>query len=293
MGVLGVALSGVFSRCVACVALWILLDYHTHLRFRARDFVSISLAKVRRILHIGLPAAGEQMCYWTAFLVVTTFVARMGSDSLAVQSYALQIQRLAMLFSFSIGLGTEILIGHLVGAGLFEDAYHRLLRSLRTGLAVVSVAMVAIACVAPFLMGFFTTNLAIIAGGTLLLRMAVLLEPGRVFNVIVISSLRATGDVGFPIQMAVLSMWCVWVPLAWFLGVRLGFGLAGGVDRDDARRVDPRRPHVPALEKPPLGEACRAHARQRGGGPRAPDDALEPPRTSGCATRAAAGTPAP
>ena len=57
------------------------------------------------------------MCYWTAFMLVTTFIARMGSEKLAIQSYTLQIQRFAMLFSFSIGLGTEILIGHLVGAG--------------------------------------------------------------------------------------------------------------------------------------------------------------------------------
>ena len=130
LGVLGVALSGIISRTVACVALWILLDYRIHLRLRALDFVSISWGKVRRILHIGLPAAGEQLCYWTAFMLVTTFIARMGSRSLAIQSYTLQIQRFAMLFSFAIGLGTEIIIGHLVGAGRFEEAYHRLLSSL-------------------------------------------------------------------------------------------------------------------------------------------------------------------
>ncbi len=227
MGVLGVALSGVFSRCVACVALWFLLDYHTHLRLRALDFITISWSKVRRILHIGLPAAGEQMCYWTAFLFVTTFVARLGSESLAIQSYTLQIQRFAMLFSFSIGLGTEILIGHHIGAGLFEEAYHRLLRSLRTGLLLATGVMIGVAVLGPFLLGCFTHNAAIIAGGALLLRLAILLEPGRVLNVVVISSLRATGDVGFPIQMAVLSMGCVWVPLAWLLGLKLGLGLTG------------------------------------------------------------------
>src|ERR1700689_5605922 len=87
--------------------------------------------------------------------------------------------------------------------------------------------MLGIACIAPFLLGFFTRNAAILAGGVLLVRLAIVLEPGRVFNVVVISSLRATGDVGFPIQMAVLSMWCVWVPLAWLLGLKLGLGLAG------------------------------------------------------------------
>ena len=132
-----------------------------------------------------------------------------------------------MLFSFSIGLGTEILIGHLVGAGMFEEAYHKLLRSLRTGLIIVSCVMLVVAALAPLLLGCFTRNAAIIAGGAVLLRLAIVLEPGRVFNVVVISSLRATGDVGFPIQMAVLSMWCVWVPMAWLLGLKLGLGLAG------------------------------------------------------------------
>jgi putative MATE family efflux protein len=227
LGVLGVALSGVFSRFLACLALWILLDYHTHLRLRALDFVTISFQRVRRILHIGLPAAGEQICYWSAFLTVTTFIARMGPESLTVQSYALTIQRTGMLFSFSIGLGTEILIGHLVGAGQYEDAYRKLLRSLRTGFIIVSCVMVLVAAFAPLLLGLFTRNLAIIAAGTVLLRLSVILEPGRVFNVVVISSLRATGDVGFPIQMAALSMWCVWVPLAYFLGLKLGLGLVG------------------------------------------------------------------
>jgi putative MATE family efflux protein len=227
LGVLGVALSGVVSRFIALVALAVLLDYHTHLQIRAKSFVSIHWNRVRRILHIGLPAAGEQICYWSAFIVVTTFIARMGPESLAVQSYTLQIQRFAMLFSFSIGLGTEILIGHLVGAGQFEEAYRKLLRSVRTGLILVTIVILCVAAAGPHILRCFTQDAAIIATGSLLLRMAIILEPGRVFNVIVISSLRATGDVGFPIQMAVLSMWLVWVPLAWFLGLKLGWGLVG------------------------------------------------------------------
>jgi putative MATE family efflux protein len=227
MGVLGVALSSVFSRCCACVAFWILLDYRTHLRLRARDFVTISWSKVKRILHIGLPAAGENMCYWLAMMLVTTFTARLGSTSLAIQSYTLQIQWVVMLFSLSIGMGTEILIGHLVGGGHFEDAYRTLLKSVRTGFMCSTGAVIIVAIIAPLILGLFTRDLTIIAGGTMLLRMAILLEPGRVFNIVVINSLRATGDVGYPIKMAVVSMWLVWVPLAWFLGLKLGLGLVG------------------------------------------------------------------
>ena len=227
MGVVGVALSGVFSRCCASVAFWILLDYRTHLRLRALDFVRIDWGKVGRALRIGLPAAGENMCYWLAFMLMTTFIARLGGDSLAIQSYTIQIQWVVILFSISIGLGTEIIIGHLIGAGKFEEAYRELLRSLRLGFVTAIGAILIVAAFAPLLFRVFTTNALIISGGTVLLRIAILLEPGRIFNIIVINSLRATGDVGFPISMAVLSMWGMWIPLAWLLGIHLGWGLPG------------------------------------------------------------------
>lgn len=227
MGVVGVALSSVFSRGCACVAFWILLDARTHLRLRARDFVNIDWDKVRRVLRIGLPAAGENVCYWIALMTVTTFTARLGADALATQSYAMQIQWFVMLSSFSIGLGTEILVGYNVGAGQLDEAYRTLLSSLRTGFSFAIGSILLVAALAPILLGWFTKNSAIIATGVILLRFAIILEPGRVFNIIVINSLRATGDVGFPIKMAVLSMWLIWVPLAWLLALKLGLGVLG------------------------------------------------------------------
>ncbi len=134
---------------------------------------------------------------------------------------------MVLLFSLALGLGTEILIGHLVGAGQFEEAYHTLLKSVRTGLLLVSCAILPIALLAPYALGGFTHDAVIITEGTLLLRLAIVLEPGRVCNIIVINSLRATGDVWFPISMCAFSTWCVWVPLAWLLGIKLGLGLTG------------------------------------------------------------------
>ena len=41
------------------------------------------------------------------------------------------------------------------------------------------------------------------------------------------SSRRATGDARFPLYMALLSMWGIAVPLAYFLGIMQGYGLVG------------------------------------------------------------------
>jgi putative MATE family efflux protein len=227
MGVTGVAISGVVSRLVAYAAFWILVRRRTGVRTRLRDYVTFPVREVRRILHIGLPAAGENLCWWLAFMVSTVFIARMGPTSLAVQSYVMQVSMWVILFGISVGFATEILVGHRVGAGQFDEAYHELLRSLKTGFVLVCCAIVPIAAAAPFIMGRFSHDAAIIAGGAVLLRMGLILEPGRVFNVVVISSLRATGDTRFPLYMGLASMWGIWVPLAWLLGLKLGLGLPG------------------------------------------------------------------
>lgn len=227
MGVTGVALSSVASRVVATIILWVLLDRRLKLKLRARDFFELPLARIKRILHIGLPAAGEHMSYWVSLMVITSFAARLGGDSLATMTYTNNLQRLVILFSLALGLGTEILIGRLIGAGDFEAAYRQVLKSVRTGLLIATGAILLVAVFAAPLLGLFSHNEVIIAGGVWLLRLSIFYEPARVFNIVVINALRATGDARFPVQIAICSQWLLSVPLCWFFGITLGWGLTG------------------------------------------------------------------
>lgn len=227
MGVVGVALSTVLSRLLACLALWAILEYRTHLKLRARDFFNLSRERLARILHIGLPAAGEQISWYLAFMVVTAFTARMGGQALATQSYTMQLVMIVVLASVAIGLATEITIGHLVGAGHFDDAYRQALRSLRTGFGVALIVVATVAFAAPWLLALFTDDPVIIATGALLMRIGLVLEPGRVFNLVVINALRATGDARYPVMIGAVSMWSVLAFGSWLLGTHFGFGLPG------------------------------------------------------------------
>jgi Na+-driven multidrug efflux pump len=86
---------------------------------------------------------------------------------------------------------------------------------------------VLVALAAPQLLGLFSHDATVIAGGVLLLRLSVIYEPGRVFNIVIINALRATGDARFPIQIAMCSQWFLSVPLCWLVGVRFHWGLPG------------------------------------------------------------------
>jgi Na+-driven multidrug efflux pump len=60
-----------------------------------------------------------------------------------------------------------------------------------------------------------------------LMRIGILLEPGRVFNLVVINALRATGDARYPVLMGMFSMWGVLAFGSWLLGTYFGLGLTG------------------------------------------------------------------
>jgi Na+-driven multidrug efflux pump len=77
------------------------------------------------------------------------------------------------------------------------------------------------------LLSIFTDNKHIIQTGSILLICTILLEPGRAFNLIVISSLRAAGDVRFPVMMGIISMWGISIPIAFVLGIHFHLGLIG------------------------------------------------------------------
>jgi putative MATE family efflux protein len=227
LGVPGVALSGIVSRLVCFTLLRGLLRSATGVRLRPRDYFALPLEPMRRILRIGLPAVGENLSYWLALMLVTSFASRMGETHIAAFAYSRQVSLWVILFIGSVGLATEILVGHRIGAGDFERARRELIVSLRKGFALALMAGSLVAAIAPYALAPFTNDAAVLAAAVTLQRVDILVNLGRVFNVVIVYGLRATGDSRFPLLIGLGSMWGVWVPLAWLFGVHLGVGLPG------------------------------------------------------------------
>jgi putative MATE family efflux protein len=227
LGVTGIVIAAATSRLLACTALWGVVNARIGLRLRPRDLVSIQLADLRRLLALGFPAVLENISWFASFMVITALTARMGERTLATQAYVMQIASIEMLACLSIGIGNEIIVGRLVGAGRFEEARVQCLANMRLGLIVTAAVACAFALVAPSVLRLFTGDPQIISLGRTLILLGLLLEPGRSFNLIIINALRASGDSRFPLIAGLISQWGVMLFGAWLLGTRLGFGLVG------------------------------------------------------------------
>ena len=67
----------------------------------------------------------------------------------------------------------------------------------------------------------------IIRLGTAVLFADILLELGRSRNLVLVNSLRAAGDVRYPLYVGLFSMWFFSVGVSWLLGKQFGWGLVG------------------------------------------------------------------
>ena len=157
------------------------------------------------VLRIGLPGAAAELGYRLAFMVSLSATARLGVAALATHSYTLQTLKYVLLISMAIGWACEIMVGRLVGAGRLSEADRMVRKGVRNGmLASGSLVLIAALC-APWIMRAFTKDPAIIEAAQTLLWISVALELGRVFNLVVIGALRATGDVHYPVVASVGS----------------------------------------------------------------------------------------
>jgi len=139
----------------------------------------------------------------------------------------MQIAQIEMLACLSIGIGNEIIVGHLIGAGRFEQARVQCLANMRLGLIVTAGVAVLFALIAPAALRIFTDDPQIVSLGRTLILLGLVLEPGRSFNLIIINALRAAGDSRFPLIAGLISQWGIMLFGSWLLGTWFGFGLIG------------------------------------------------------------------
>lgn len=225
MGLYGFAVAMLISRALGLCLHLILWRRRMALVPTWRDWWAFQPRVLAPVLRIGIPGATGELGYRAAFMVSMAATARLGVVALATHSYVLQLLRYVLLISLSIGWACEIMVGRLIGAGRFRQAHELILKGVRNGVLASGSVAVMVALAAPWLMRIFTHDPLVIHAAQTLLWIAVVLEMGRVFNLILPGALRATGDAIYPVTAAVGSYFIVLGIGSYFLG--RAFGLPG------------------------------------------------------------------
>ena len=227
LGPTGVGISTVISRGIGCVAAFYMMCKYCNFTFKKKYIKPFPFKIVKNILSIGLPTAGENLAWNVGQLMIVAMVNTMGTTIIASRTYLMLISSFTMTLSIALGQGTAIQVGHLVGAGEIKEVYHKCLKSLKIALIFAFVTTSLVFLFRKPIMNIFTTNPDILKASLKIFPLMILLEMGRVFNIVIINSLHAAGDIKFPMFMGITCVFSVAVLFSYLFGISLGWGLAG------------------------------------------------------------------
>ncbi len=246
LGVAGAAISTVISLGISAVLMFIIIIIKKDIGFHLKEFMNIKIQSIKEILKIGIPNGGENLSYNLAMIVMNFFVAQMdyglpqsAQINLPAYNYSFIFARFIFFFGLSIGHGAQIITSYLVGANKKDNAYHKVYKYFYFSFVWAFLMAAVLSIFRNSILNIFPMEKNVFNLCSSLILLTMLLEPGRTFNLIIISGLKGAGDVHFPVKMGIVSMWGIGVFFALLFGIVFKLGVVGiwlGISMDEWTR---------------------------------------------------------
>jgi len=227
LGVAGAAIGGLVARLIYFSLLAVFLFKSVDVKVSFRIFRPFPKNILRDILKVGVPSIAENLSYTGSQLIITSFVAIVGAVAVTSKSYYETIAMFTWATAASIAGGTTIMVGHMTGQGDDVGRDRIVHHSMKIGvIATFVVSSLLIFAIVP-LGRLFTDNPAILGLMRTIVAIDIFLELARAMNMVVGTSLKATGDTRYPLFVALVVQWAAMLPVAYVLCFVAGLGLAG------------------------------------------------------------------
>ena len=240
MGVKGVAIATVISK----VANLVMVIWFSHKLVHAKeDENRMENGKVlAKIIKIGLPSALETGLYYVALTLVVRFLNQMDSSGIHVtaRSYASQIANFAYVVGAGLAQANAIITGWRIGAKEFDQCDKETRKAAAIGVVISAGTEAIFALSANVLIRLFTDDPVMIDLVRTLLYIDIVLEVGRVSNLVYGNALKTSGDAVFPSVLAAIFMYLCAVGGTWLFGIHFGMGAVGayiGLAADECVRA--------------------------------------------------------
>lgn len=222
LGAEGSGWSTCFARVFMLAALFSVILRHDRKAFVGSwrpDF-----ARIRALLKLGLPAAGQIGLETSVFATVTVMIGKLGASVLAGHQIALTVVSTTFMMPLGISSAAAVRVGHAIGRRDEEGAARAGWKALKLGAGVMSMAALCLLMIPQVIARLFTPEAAIIAAAVPLLRVAAFFQLFDGLQVTATGALRGAGDTRTPMLCHFAGYWIIGLPL----GALLCFGQSLG-----------------------------------------------------------------
>lgn len=229
LGVVGSALSTCLARVYMAAALaGFIWWYERGLPPGLRNiFQKPDLTRLRRLIQIGLPAAGSIFLEIGAFGAAGVLAGRLTPAALAAHQIALNCAALSYMIPLGTSSAAAVAVGHAIGAGKPQQA--RRAGFIATGIACAAMSIPAVLfCVCPRpILRVYTTDAEVIVLGTGLLALAAGFQLFDGIQTVATGALRGLGQTRIPMLTNLVGYWAIGLPAGYALCFHYGFGVYG------------------------------------------------------------------
>jgi MATE family multidrug resistance protein len=227
LGVNGSAISTCLSRIGMAVALigfarrYERRRGHPLFRHRARP----SLLKIKQLLRLGTPAAGQIVLEVGAWNGATFAAGFLTPVALATHTIALSYASVTYMVPLGMSAAAAVSVGHAIGAGDKSRARRAGWMAIALGVSFMFMAAIVFLLAPRPLIALYTRDSQVLANGPALLYLAAAFQIFDGIQTVCTGALRGLGQTRVPMIANFVGYWLLGLPL----GVSLCFALHWGI----------------------------------------------------------------
>lgn len=228
MGVVGAAVATAISRLIAAVwVVYVLFSGRFVITLSLKNLWKVDMTLIKRIVNIGLPAAGEQFALRGGQIIFARVVAGLGTITFAANQIAFTILGLTFMPGMAFAIAATTLVGQGLGANKPGLAEKFGWETRKIGMIVAGSLGIMFVIFTPYIMMVFTNEQAVIDQGVIALRVIGLVQVAQATQFILAGALRGAGDTRFPLYAMFIGVWGFRVALCLLFVLVFEWGILG------------------------------------------------------------------
>lgn len=184
-------------------------------------------ARLKQLLKLGLPAASQVLAEVGVFALATALAGTLDPISAASHQISLNLAGIAFMIPLGVGSAGAVRVGHAVGAGDPVRAAAAGWTAILLGVAFMLSSGALFVAIPRTLIGFFTTDQAVLSVGTSLLYLAAVFQLFDGLQGVITGTLRGIGDTRTPMLVNLAAHWLLGLPVSYTLCFVIGWGVWG------------------------------------------------------------------
>jgi len=229
LGVNGSAISTCISRIAMAAALlgfaWRYERKRGHPLFR--HWAGPQLDRLRKLIRIGAPAAGQIVLEVGAWNLSTFAAGYLTPVALATHAIALNYASVSYMVPLGVSAAAAVSVGHAIGAGNPARARRAGWLALALGTGFMLMAAVAFWVAPKPLISLYTRDPRVLAVGPSLLWIAAAFQIFDGIQTVCTGALRGLGETRVPMFANLVGYWVLGLPLGFILCFVLKWGIYG------------------------------------------------------------------